>query len=140
MKAKDLRIGNLVYYRVQDELDDRKEWDEINVVDAEDILYIEACELNGWKHGYSLIPLTQDRMTELGFQSIGVWSDANSLSGLVVRSDQRYDGFKIIKDYYFQYGENKVKIEYVHQLQNINFALTSIELEYKPMKKIKSNG
>lgn len=67
MNAKDLRIGNMIHYKVQDEMDDRKEWDEINIVDAEDILSIEAYENAKQEHPYSPIPLTEGWAIKLGF-------------------------------------------------------------------------
>ena len=44
LQAKDLRIGNLVNYRITDELDPRKEWVETSEIEAIDLVYLSKCE------------------------------------------------------------------------------------------------
>lgn len=123
MKASDLRIGNIVYYKVRDELDERKEWNEINIVDAEDILSIEDYESKNQEHPYSPISLTEELLLQFGFE----------------RYLNRYhinDVFFVTKDLYWMNSEGfeDVELEFVHQLQNLYFALTGNELKYSPTK------
>lgn len=128
MNAKDLRIGNLVHYMVEDELDDRKSWNEINIIDAEDILYLEACEVNKWQHSYSPIPLTEEWLEKLGFKVGGkdFGKYIECASRIIISLDYERNGYQI---------DSHAKLEYVHQLQNLNYARTGEELEYHPAKK-----
>ena len=41
MKATDFRIGNLVYYHIEDSMDERKEWDEVSPIDYDDLRCLE---------------------------------------------------------------------------------------------------
>lgn len=126
MNAKDLRIGNIVYYKVEDELDDRKEWNEINIIDAEDILSLEDCESKKQNHPYFPIPLTEEWLEKLGFEKVdNAW--INSIALYFDSEEYAYNAS------YFEY-DNLIVIKHVHQLQNLYFALTREELKYKPKK------
>jgi hypothetical protein len=41
MKATEIRIGNYHFYHIIDPMDERKEWDEVCQIDAEDIAYLD---------------------------------------------------------------------------------------------------
>lgn len=134
MNAKDLRIGNIVHYKVNDELDERKEWNEINIVDAEDILSIEDYESKKQEHPYYPIPLTEEWLKNLGFiqtykSSMQTRYDADELGhgeiGITI-----WEG----KWSFRYYSERNISCKYVHQLQNLHFALTGEELSYQHMK------
>lgn len=156
MNAKNLRIGNLVYYKVEDELDERKVWNEINIIDAEDILFLEACETNKWNHPYSPIPLTEEELLKLEFdefkmpitrsfvKKVDITYALSEQISLTRNSDKFgywyvsfRQGYNIENE---RMHENTLvflsnKLEYVHQLQNLYFVLTGKELKYKPTKK-----
>jgi hypothetical protein len=117
MKASELRINNLVNYKIVDELDERKEWFEPCEIDAVDLQVIDS--------DYQPIPLTEEWLLKFGFE----------------KSDNNFDWY--IKDNYcvsflkeldlivFKIKFQTVdicKIKYVHQLQNLYFALTNEEL------------
>jgi hypothetical protein len=113
MKATDLRIGNLVNYKIVDKLDERKEWFEPCKIDAVDLQVIDS--------DYQPIPLTEEWLLNLGFEKnqspnkdiqVGLVNDdfANNVMSVVWRA------FVL------------VKIKHVHQLQNLYFALTNKEL------------
>jgi hypothetical protein len=115
MKANELRIGNLVneWYGV-----DKKYF--IKKITAEDIRALDE----NWRD-YKGILLTKKEVIELGFE----YNDFEDL--------YQKDGFDVdIEDgvychfYLNEYGDWYKDIDYVHQLQNLYFALTGEELTY----------
>ena len=103
MDCKELRIGNWVYFKLDDEYIQfdysMLEWDNANDIHA--------------------IPLTEEWLVKFGFV------------------DNCKNGYEIVNHnpgYYFLDNEggfiNDCPILYVHQLQNLYFALTGEELEY----------
>ena len=112
MEAKELRIGNLVNYRIIDEFDERKEWYEVSTIDAED--------LNNIDEDYQPIPLTDEWLLKFGFEKIERFLYQNYALQLIIRDNKIYF--------------SRVHIESVHRLQNIFFALTNEELTIKNEK------
>jgi hypothetical protein len=113
MKATDLRIGNLFYYRVVDQLDPKKEWFEVSKIDYDDLRVIGIKdEMN---QDYQPIPLTEEWLLKFGFD----------VKEPVLISSWKFSPFcdTII-----------TKCEYVHQLQNLYFALIGTELIVKDLK------
>lgn len=115
MKANELRVGNLV-----------NEWNGVDKkyfiqkITAEDIRALDE----NWRD-YKGIPLTKKELIELGFK----YNDFEDL--------YQKDGFDVdIIDnvychfYLNEYGDWYKDIDYVHQLQNLYFALTGDELTY----------
>ena len=102
MKAQDLRIGNLV-------LDNHK-----NIVEIR----------NGWEideGDYTFpIPLTEEWLVKFGFE----YSDLNGDSGL-----WKIPPFQIYGKYNQFIYDYRLDVNYVHQLQNLYFALTYEELQ-----------
>lgn len=108
MKATELRIGNLVNYRIVDELSKRKDYFEASVITAEDIRILS---IRGEKDkDYRPIELTEDWLLKLGFEK------------------------EITNNGTIYYENENISIEgelkHVHQLQNLYFALTGEELKY----------
>ena len=108
MEAKELRIGN---------------WVNIQGVELTvGMINIDIAE------GCEPIPLTEEWLVKLGFIS-------DSLGGFnSPRSMNIYFLDKHINICYAKYAESGVKLEhikYVHQLQNLYFALTGEELTIK---------
>ena len=116
IQPQELRIGNYVEYRIQDELDERKEWLELSTIDATDLVILES----GIDEDFRPIPLTEEILLKFGF----------------LKDDNFYHLNNIwISNFYENYfsldGFDETKIEYVHQLQNLYFALTGEELKFK---------
>ena len=111
MKANELRSGNLVKY---------KHLSESSSISAFDIVQISDDNSN-----VEPIPLTEDWLLKFGFEEkmFGWWSNV-----LFLRTDNR-DGF--FYDWQKTNETTGTYIEYVHQLQNLYFALTSLELTLK---------
>jgi len=101
MKATELRIGNLVYIG--------SEINKIELVDFADIYENNTIIL------YQPIPLTEEWLVKLGFERGG----QSTLSEYFVNV-REWNNF-----YFSKIGLGTIaKIQYVHQLQNLYFALT----------------
>lgn len=102
MKSTELRIGNWIYYTT----------DKTNFkATAKTILYFSDIY-------FKPIPLTEDWLKKFGFTRIvPSWAD--------IKRIDKDDYYLIRDDVYF----NEKKIKYVHQLQNLYFALTGKELK-----------
>ena len=127
IKAEELRIGNLV-------------WDnyggiyKVVNINSEGFDYIDAVKPNFKAIGrYELdslepIPLTEEWLVKFGFEQeeIQTKSDGTTEIGFVK------DIIMVLKgtNFYYAapYGYPNARIVYVHQLQNLYFALTQTEL------------
>jgi len=107
MKANELRIGNLVYFV-----------DEEAKVDL-DILEMIFDHFGEWNP----IPLTEEWLVKLGFKRWGkfdLWKTYQTTVCTIAGTTQ--SGFELSKI-------PRVEVKYVHQLQNLYFALTGEELK-----------
>jgi hypothetical protein len=126
MKATELRIGN--YIQINGDL---------SYATASLIIAIDELELT-----VKPIPLTEEWLKDFGF--IDKYKSCNtdwSIYGFTInqQSDEDDEGSKIPQEqiFYYQY---QYDIKYVHQLQNLYFALTGKELTIKQEKhEIKNN-
>lgn len=113
MKASELRIGNYIIY----------DGEEIRL---DVILFSKILKYN-WANICEPIPLTEE-----WFFNFGLVKEAQSLfkshynKGALFYEDERC---------FYLFNINHIK--YVHQLQNLYFALTGTELELKDTKTIK---
>jgi len=124
MTGNELRIGNYV---------DATYSSEPHKITAHDLLHYERrdkdvshlCEWNA----LTPIPLTKEWLVKFGFEKRKMdVGNGYYLSGLSIYSDISSDGFFQFSDW----DEGKIPIpKYVHQLQNLYFALTQTELELK---------
>lgn len=115
MKASELRIGNWVYDNPC--LSSRQ-------IDAKDILELVQMEVAGHTR-FHLEPeeLTSEWLERFGFEhenTIGGWSKWSN--GKMRLLDMKF---------YFDSSEYFIRVEDVHQLQNLYFALTGEELTIK---------
>jgi hypothetical protein len=133
MKANELRIGNYYHYHIIDEFDDPTEYDIVRQTDAEDLDILS----NEEDTYYKPIPLTEEWLLKLGFE---LEDDNGDIKCYEI---QRFWYYVI-----FDHGEVRLDIktgknithtvfymderfQYVHQLQNLYFALTGLELTIK---------
>ena len=123
MKASELRIGNYHLYCVHDELDNPKDYEVVDQIDAQDLVWLSS-EAGENDTQYKPIPLTEDWLKRFGF-ALFAW-------GWVKKSENDI-GFRISYPHlHFQReNENPLKIQYVHQLQNLYFALTGEDLKLR---------
>jgi hypothetical protein len=124
LSAKELRIGNYYYYTCEDFLDERKKWDEVCQIDAQDLVWLES---NPNDEDFKPIPLTEQWLKDFGFEKeldnsmvkgdIAIFLDRRFKTNLFLRDNQENKWFSF-----------NSKVEYVHQIQNLYFALTGEEL------------
>ena len=125
MKATELRIGNYHLYHIVDKYDERGEWDEVSQIDAEDFRILGNFDCPEYKP----IPLDEEWLQKLGYcrydERVDYFYDGNFRT----RIDLHKCEFKF---YSFCEVSNEqwylLTVQYVHQLQNIYFALTGEEL------------
>jgi len=111
MKANELRIGNWVRWNYE-------ESSEGNVYPVE-----YGYELDDIKNNPNIvkpIPLTEEWLLKFGFE----YSDLNGDSGL-----WKIPPFQIYGKYNQFIYDYRLDVNYVHQLQNLYFALTYEELQ-----------
>lgn len=113
MKAQELRIGN---YYLQDCLGG-----EISQIKAKDILELYDDPLEDY---YKPILLTEEWLLKFGFEKKGI----NRPKWTFWKIDLVEDKKGI---YSFDESRIYIDIQYVHQLQNLYFALTGEELTIK---------
>jgi hypothetical protein len=112
MKAKELRIGNLTY-RIEVKNKNNTVIDDITIYDMERIQ-----EVHDKTFTYEPIPLTEEWLLRFN------WNGYNPM---------RFNhNFEIDKQgrLYCNSDYKGVNVNYVHQLQNLYFALNNKELEY----------
>lgn len=128
MNAKDYRIGNLVYYHIEDSMDERKEWNEVSPIDYDDLRCFVQYEDNS---EYRPIPLTEEWLLKFHRNEDEIEKSKRFPNEITI-----YDRFLFIwkPEYKYWYvvtayhKEYLSKIEFVHEYQNFIFALTGEEL------------
>lgn len=122
MKATELRIGNYINYGTQ-----------VTGI-TEKTIYVSPVgkyKITSYRNNQiKPIPLTEQWLKDFGFEEKALrvfYIDINGLKlGIKLTSDN--DGILMIQNFgRFDLGLNK-EIKYVHQLQNLYFALTGKEL------------
>jgi len=111
IKANELRIGNYIY-----------SFDNISIVTSKTIEAIESEYMSG--SPYEPIPLTEEWLLKFGFDKAAVcWRIIYNELGNVITINQ------VKGKFYLNYLDREIK--YVHQLQNLHFALNNEELKLK---------
>lgn len=110
MKANELRIGNYVKG-----IGHNISW----MIDGIETYYIYSS--NAWRllSSFEGILLSEKWLVKLGFECVYTYDDHHYYI------DSKY-GFSLNRD--FQHSECEYELKYVHQLQNLYFALTGNEL------------
>jgi len=72
------------------------------------------------------IPLTPEVLRDCGFEKIGVTREENDLYQIIC-GERKFTLEKVASFFY-----ESVRVDSLHHLQNIIFALTQTELTYKP--------
>lgn len=131
MKHTELRIGNIVSH--EDYTSELFKVIEIITVNNSYVVNTSGGKNGTWTNSIELvnpIPLTEEWLLKLGFGSKykSVHTRWNyGLFGVDQKSDEDDEGESIPVEQVFYY-EGKVDLLYVHQLQNLYFALTGEEL------------
>lgn len=132
IKPHELRIGNYVYddeqIIVKIECLRSKEFNDWNGVDDYEIQFSKDGDLC-WSGPCFGIPLTEDWMLKFGFEPC-----YEGVTGEHPWASFKKDGIEISLPYFeftFSEGDFVATLKSVHQLQNLFFALTGEELEFK---------
>lgn len=117
MHANELRIGNWI----KDTAPANTAYQVTSITDE----VIECTGMTIWEIGFRdehYIPLTEEWLLKFGFKGLEYWTDMKTGWFTI---DER-DGF-----YKLSYSDNNIgnQFQYVHQLQNLYFALTGTELK-----------
>lgn len=123
LRPNELRIGNYVEYRIEDELDDRKEWWELSIIDSTDLQILEK----GIDSDYRPIELTEEILLKFAFEILNPNYLEYKLKDGRILFDRKAKDFLLISSN-INYGK---KIKYAHKLQNYIFENTEgEELKY----------
>jgi hypothetical protein len=117
MKANDLRIGNLVY--VSDN-ETNIIFKEITPINIHNLMHLTGWDKSPIDIEFEPIQLTEEWLLKFGFEKNGTIAILYTLNNVDVW--ELNGGFANILD---------LPIQYVHQLQNLYFALTNQELTIK---------
>jgi hypothetical protein len=132
LNSKDLRIGNLVYYQIEDKFDERKVWKEVTEIDALDLQNIDK--------DYSPIPITQDWLIKAGFvenkyeYSIPI-SDCGLVTLTLIPHDEQHSAFSVCVSQSDEHDVENVflnEISFWHELQNLYKSISGKELNFTP--------
>jgi hypothetical protein len=134
IKANELRIGNIVEYEFPGyRYPQDAEWGEYTIKHKD----IEDCDLIWFRP----IPLSEERLIKFGFEKK---IDNNFRSGdvfnwQIIVNKKDVDFIMLSSNFTLRLDQLKyfrpiVKMNFVHQLQNLYFALTGEELIYKSDK------
>lgn len=126
MKANELRIGNLILHhnhKIKESFDECVVW-----MVSEDHLRVRVNDLHNEvvSADYcSGIPLTEEWLLKFGFIDTG--SGIYDLNDMLILYFKRDDEFSLM-GYNYRKGQTPTVFQYVHQFQNLYFALTGEEL------------
>lgn len=119
LKENDLRIGNFIKV-----ISSTKTFDSyITQAKGYDIVRIEEKSFNYWN--YEPVILTEEWLLKFGFEKIIESNESNFTNGVY---NLFTNSLGEVNFYFFKEGDWYQKIDYVHQLQNLYFALTGSEL------------
>ena len=123
MDAKELRIGNWVRAKSPE----KKEWVDRHKISANTIYSMEyPTAMDFVKPDMEPIPITEEWLLDFGFEKKGDYYER--WSGDLLYSYEDGWGLTFGQGMGFSF---EIKCDYVHQLQNLYFALTGEELELK---------
>ncbi|OQB12773.1 MAG: hypothetical protein BWY15_02067 [Firmicutes bacterium ADurb.Bin193] len=121
IRATELRIGNIVDLHI--EIFDR--WVNGRVLSSNDIQCIESGAT------CNPIPLTEEWLVKFGFEYRSGWEDSWHKYPIGLYFNPYKSGVCLEQIWEKLVENDLVNIQYVHQLQNLFFALTGNELELK---------
>jgi hypothetical protein len=135
MKANEFRVGNYHTYKIEDNFDERKEWTDVFQIDYEDIAWLSTSKgQNDEDYGY--VKLSEKWLDNLGFVKEGrsyvMGVHQRLFSGLMKLT---FNGK--LQMWVFSIGKysDLTRVEFVHQLQNLYYALTGEELQSSRLEK-----
>ncbi len=125
MKANELRIGNLVY--VSDNQTNLI-FQEITPINIHNLMHLTGWDKSPVDIEFEPIPLTKEFLLKFGFIYRGIYYH------FPYNDIFKLEQHKLNNAYWLRHSSESldcVRINYVHQLQNLYFALTGNELKYE---------
>lgn len=128
MEANELRIGNFVLFSNDGTIFTVGSIEEkgFTVQNEEETTWIESEE-------FEPIPLTEEWLLKFGFKLNMNWFNWNAAIGENEIGDFKL-ALRYTDDFGWFYQSRCTPLKYVHQLQNLYFAITGEELIYKDNK------
>lgn len=129
MKASELRIGNRLEYYIGTE---GIEWQD-TTIDAQDLLWLEDQEAH-FNKCHRFIPLTEEWLLKFGFKSIGELHPTFRRKQYIIEDGIFREGRYSLRQIMNKEDSLCIcngRLQFVHQLQNLYFALTGEELTVK---------
>src|SRR5687767_1383970 len=122
MKASELRIGNLLKPKLQEQSQDV--YYEVVEINTSQFICEDSAGLIFYNDLNEPIPLTEEWLLKFGFELEGLVHFKRWSKGW-------FNGYLNPNDFFglVGYNEQHLNIKYVHQLQNLYFALTGEELK-----------
>jgi hypothetical protein len=118
MKANELRIGNCIYFEFNGK-------SKTHIVVSRDINVMELTErVESESECFKSIPLTEEWLLKLGFERSGDYHNHTEYDNGELLLNTNGDKFYLFPSE----SSSGIKIQYVHQLQNLYFALKGEEL------------
>lgn len=121
IQAKDLRAGNLVFENTFNM--GNGNYEGVPIVVNGNI--IKTIELSPTLHAYSPIPLSPDILERCGFVTVNKDKFSDKFAYAFKENEHHFKFYPPNTLYWHGYPLN---VEYLHQLQNLYFALTGEEL------------
>lgn len=134
VSVTDLRIGNLIHYNGNHE-----EIGKISLLVPDVIDVLSYCQINyrrdkkHWLINLHPVKITEEWLIEFGFvKKDKTWDDKSISTGLFFKDryfiENSKEGFLFCQSHYSGNCWFLKNIKYIHQLQNLFFALTGSEL------------
>lgn len=127
MNIRELRIGNLI---IQEGFDYDSGGNKIGDPEGDEVITVNSAvvfDIENDSTGYKGVSLTEEWLLKFGFKDRG----NREGPGKRIGNFQIFHSFEAPFEYWHELSSNNNKIKYVHQLQNLYFALTGEELNIK---------
>lgn len=142
MKPTELRIGNYVYYEHTTHIVSGVHGNKVYswwVKDGQPVIEYEAKDISGTQvenpyidviSQHEPIPLTEEWLVKFGFKITGQTPHPNNI-WTVYGEECKFELEHIISFFLYDNKCFGTEVKYIHQLQNLYFALTGEELTFK---------
>lgn len=129
VKISELRIGNIVLFSLEQQVD------EIAAIETNTVRLVQEDEGNISVTDIDGIPLTPEILEKCGFEktdnSNEYWTFWKLKNGWHISESHHNEPSAGVEIGYCYWGDDYIRVDYLHQLQNLYFALVKSELEIK---------